>query len=614
MVAVTIVLVLLVGMILILPFLLDLNRYRDQYLPVLEEALQRKVSVEDARLTLFPQLGIRLKDVVIEDDPAFSTQPFMTVPSVQVAVLWKPLLQRRVQVKSVLIEDPVVRIIRSLKGHLNIATLGKISSPGKEIESQAESGDSVSPLLGVFAVRQLALTDGILDFEDRMPQSSKVYQLDNLTLNTESVAIGETARLEVNGMMQPYQLPISVSGQLGPLQENLDVPTIEINTQIGKVSMTAHGRLINGQITADVEIPKASTDDVPMKLGLDGPIQFSQLHAHVEAKIFANQSQARSHDVSIDPLRLQIHVGQSTIHVSGKGTPSQLSLVGKSPTLSSQDLPFSLPVQQPFVLEQLQFECEIQGSQLNLKSLRAKVFDGKLQVKGSLDRMSHPLNFSSEGTFKDFSVRSLLQVMIPSSLSMTGVGKLNWTVGGTISSNTKELYGPARLIIRNGEVIGFDLVRSVEDALKMSGVLGESTGTTKFSVIDAATEFEKDGVAVHELATKAPNFSLQSSGKVGLDQSVTFRGTLHVPPSVTDKITQRFPLAKVARKEGKLALPFMVKGTIQDPKPRLDTRSLGNQVKKKVEERLEKVLQGDDQELQKLLDDGKDFLKQFFRK
>jgi hypothetical protein len=61
-------------------------------------------------------------------------------------------------------------------------------------------------------------------------------------------------------------------------------------------------------------------------------------------------------------------------------------------------------------------------------------------------------------------------------------------------------------------------------------------------------------------------------------------------------------------------LPFVVRGTIQDPKLRLDTQSLGNQVQKKIKKRLEKALQGDDQELQKLLDEGKDLLKRFFRK
>jgi AsmA protein len=99
MVAVAIVLVFLVLIILLLPFLLDLNRYRDSYLPILEQVLHRNVEVEDVRLTLFPTLGVQLRDVVIADDLAFSSKPFLTVPSVQVAVKWGPLLQRRIQVK-----------------------------------------------------------------------------------------------------------------------------------------------------------------------------------------------------------------------------------------------------------------------------------------------------------------------------------------------------------------------------------------------------------------------------------------------------------------------------------------------------------------------------------
>ncbi len=614
MVALAIVLVLLVGMILMLPFLLDLNRYRDQYLPLLEEALHRTVDVEDVRLTLFPQLGVELKNVVIADDPAFSVEPFMAVPSVQVVVQWKPLLKRRVQVESVLIENPVVRVIRSLRGHLNIATMGKVASTGKDLGAHVDSGDSVSPLLGVFAVRQVALTGGTLEFDDRIPQPPQAYKIDNLMLNTESVAIGETARIVAEGLLLPYQLPLDVSGQLGPLQANLDIPTIDISGQVGKIGITALGQFIGGQLSADIGIPKASTDDVPIKLGLTNPIQVSQLHAHVVDSIYSKKSQARSQDISMDPLRLDLQIGQSTIHVSGKGTPSRFSFVGESPTIASQDLPFVLPVHQPFVLEQLQFEAEMRGSQFNLSSLRAKAFQGTLQARGSVDRMSLPLNFSTVGTFKDFSVEPLLQVMRPSSLSMTGVGEISWTLDGALSANSQELDGPARLIIRNGKVIGFDLVKSVEDALKMPGVLGESTGTTKFSVINASTVFEKDGVSVRELAATVSNFVLQSAGNLGLDRSVTLEGTVSVSPSMADKIIQRFPLAKVARREGQLVLPFVVRGTVQDPKFRVDTRSLGNQVKKKVEERLEKVLQGDDQELQKLLDEGKDLLKQFFRK
>ncbi len=51
-----IVVVLAVGSILALPFLIDLNRYQDQYKPLIEDALNRKVQLQDIRLTMWPSL------------------------------------------------------------------------------------------------------------------------------------------------------------------------------------------------------------------------------------------------------------------------------------------------------------------------------------------------------------------------------------------------------------------------------------------------------------------------------------------------------------------------------------------------------------------------------
>ncbi|MFA9562131.1 MAG: AsmA family protein [Nitrospirota bacterium] len=615
MVAVAIVLVLLVLIILLLPFLLDLNRYRDQYLPILEQALHRKVEVEDVRLTLFPTLGVQLRQVVVADDPTLSSKPFLTVPSVQVAVQWKPLLQRRIEVESVLIENPILQVIRSEKGDFNTSTIGKISTSGEISSEKAEPQDSVSPFLGVLAVKRFSMTGGTLQYEDRTHQPLQAYQIEKLVLNTESVAIGETAGVRVHGMLMPYQVPFDVNGRLGPLQANLDIAELDVVGHLGKVVVTAQGKILNGQLTLDVQIPKASTDDVPVELGLIKPIGVTQLQAHLVAPLFLKDPQSPPTEASIDSFHLNLHLGQSIIHVSGKGTPSRFSLVGDSPTLFSQDLPVLLPVQQPFSLEQIQFEVEIQGTELTLQSLKAKVFDGTLLATGTLDRTRLPFTFSTQGTFKEFLVEPLATVIRPSSLSITGIGDVIWKVNGVVSSSKNPVFdGPIHLTLRNGEVIGFDLVMAIEDALQMSGVLGESTGTTQFSLIDAKTELEKGGLTIRELTAFAPNFSLWSAGKLGLDQSVNLKGTLGVPPAIADKIIRRFPMAKVVKQKGQLVLPFVVRGTVQDPVLRLDTQTLGNQVQKKVEERLEKALQGDDQELQKLLDEGKDLLKHLFRK
>ena len=55
--------VLTLGLILALPFLIDLNKYQDQYKPPIEEALNRKVQLEDIRLTIWPRIGAGSPDL-----------------------------------------------------------------------------------------------------------------------------------------------------------------------------------------------------------------------------------------------------------------------------------------------------------------------------------------------------------------------------------------------------------------------------------------------------------------------------------------------------------------------------------------------------------------------
>ena len=615
MIAVALVVILLVLLVLSLPFLLDLNRYRDHYLPILEQALHRTVDVQDVRLTLYPTLGVQLREVVIADDPTFNSGPFLTIPSVQVAVQWKPLLQRRIQVDRVMVEGAVIQVIRSAKGDFNVSTIGNVPVSGRIATKHSETPDSVPPWVGVFAVKQFSFSGGNLQFEDRTHQPSNTYQIDHLTLNTESVAIGETARMKLQGLVMPYQMPLDITGRFGPIQANLDIPDIKMDGLIGKVPVMGKGKMIDGQLTGDIRIPKVSAPDLPPQLRLPSSVGLSELQGHFVASIFPKGPQAGSEEVLIDPLRLNLHFGQSTIHLSGKGTPRRFSLQGDSPTIVSTDLPVSFPVHQPFLFEQLTFSAEVlEGERLNIQSFTAKVFEGTLTAQGVLNRLSPPLNFSTKGMFKYFSAEALVKVLKPSSLSITGNGEVEWNVTGVVPRSTMPNWsGPTHGTLRNGELIGFDLVKAIEDALQISGVLGESTGTTKFSIIDAKAEFEKDGIAIRELTAHAPNFFLRSAGKIGLNQSIDLQGRLSIPPALSDTIIRRFPMAQVVRQEGQLVLPFVILGTVQNPTLRLDTQILGKQVQKKVEERLEKVLQGDDQELQKLLDEGKDLLKHFFR-
>jgi hypothetical protein len=101
---------------------------------------------------------------------------------------------------------------------------------------------------------------------------------------------------------------------------------------------------------------------------------------------------------------------------------------------------------------------------------------------------------------------------------------------------------------------------------------------------------------------------------IGFDHSLKLKGNFVTSQPIGDWIIRQFPMAKVVQHQGQLVLPYTVKGTVQEPVLQLDTKSFGDQLQRNVERRLEKVMQGDKQELQRLLKDGEDLLKQLLGK
>jgi len=495
-----------------------------------------------------------------------------------------------------------------------MATVGKDPALYPPEKVGSNPANALKPLFGVFAVERLSMSGGILQYEDRAQEPFRSYHLEQLDVVTNSVQFGQTASLHVKGVVMPNQLPLEMTGRFGPLQSTFDLPMIDLAGSIGSVKGTAKGQVMDKRLELDVQIPDLSTDDMPLNIALDKPVFVKDLQAHLMASLIPEGPSKTSTGVRIDPLTVDLQMGGATIHLSGHGTPGRLILSGEAPTLSSVDFPWALSVQRPFSLEQIRFETVIQGTRVDLVFLKAKGFRGNLEAHGRWDGTPAVPLLSFQGTLTNFSVESMMQALRSSSHRLTGVGELHWIVARAAHSPSgpSKMTGPIRLMIRDGQLVGFDVMQGIEDALQLPDLLEESTGATKFSLIDTNVELEGKGLVIRQLNVEAPDFSMTGVGSLAFDESLNLQGNLAVSRTIGDRIIQRFPMAKVAWHQGRLVLPFTVMGTVQKPLLQLDTQSFGQQVKANVERRIEKVLQGDEQELQQLLQDGADVLKQLF--
>ena len=109
--------------------LLDVNRYRPQIQTKVEEQLQRKVTLGNMKLGLFP-VRFTVQDVTIAEDPEL--HEFLSLHAgkqLDIRVSLLPLLSGNVQVNSVDLQEPSVELIRNGKGVWNFASLAKGTAP-----------------------------------------------------------------------------------------------------------------------------------------------------------------------------------------------------------------------------------------------------------------------------------------------------------------------------------------------------------------------------------------------------------------------------------------------------------------------------------------------------
>jgi len=347
--------VLLVGVILALPFLIDLNQYQDRYKPLIEEALNRKIQLQDIRLTIWPRLGARVGGVTILDDPAFNAGPFASLTSLDVGVKLLPLLSRRVEVEEISLHDPVITVITNKDGVMNVSTIGaRTTSP-----STAETGTVPPPggdplkILALFAVDRVSIEGGTLTYRDLSAAPATEYQAQDFELLLKSVRLGQTPSIHLKATVLPYNLPVTMDGGFGPLVETLEVQQYDFVLGFGKVALAVKGALVGSRLDATLSAPAINTADLPVALPLQKPLLIKDLLVTAKAPYPLKQGVSPLELADISNLSLALIMGNSSVQVKGTVLNGEANVTLASPSLNTADLPVAVPLTKQVELKDL---------------------------------------------------------------------------------------------------------------------------------------------------------------------------------------------------------------------------------------------------------------------
>ncbi len=110
-------------MLLILGFLppfINVNRYRQRIASNIGASLGRPVHFKSVTLSMFPMPGFTLEDFVVEEDPAFGSEPVLQADEVHATVRLSSLWGRRVEFSTISLTDPSVNLVHTADGFWNL--------------------------------------------------------------------------------------------------------------------------------------------------------------------------------------------------------------------------------------------------------------------------------------------------------------------------------------------------------------------------------------------------------------------------------------------------------------------------------------------------------------
>ncbi len=231
-------LLLLSGLILLLPRLVDVNQHRGRIEAELQDRLHRAVTLGEMRLGLLP-FGLRVQSASIAEDPRFDTgRPFAQTDELYVGLRLWPLLRGQVDLRSVELRRPVIELVRDASGTWNFASIGG----ARDVAAVGADTDTAPPAL---VLQRLVVTNGQVAITDHENQSRRsVYQNIDAELNDyapdRAFRFLLAATLPGDGTQR-----LSVRGTAGPVHaDDIAMTSFDGDVRFEAVSLSALQRFL----------------------------------------------------------------------------------------------------------------------------------------------------------------------------------------------------------------------------------------------------------------------------------------------------------------------------------------------------------------------------------
>jgi len=167
-VAIAVVVVLLIVAAIAVPFFIPTDTYKQQLIARAKDATGRDLRIDGkVSFSLFPTLGLEANNVSFSNPPGASTKDMATLGKLQVQLQVLPLLHRDIEIKRLVLIDPVIDLEIDKQGRPNwqFSAANAPSAPATQPDKAAPAGGGTS--LSELRLDDVRLVNGRVSYLDQ---------------------------------------------------------------------------------------------------------------------------------------------------------------------------------------------------------------------------------------------------------------------------------------------------------------------------------------------------------------------------------------------------------------------------------------------------------------
>jgi AsmA protein len=410
---------LVLGALLALPLLLDTPAIQTYASQAASHALGRPVKFNALSISALPLPSVKLRGLQVAEDPAFGPGPFITVSEGRMRIRIRPLLQGRVELADLTLEEPRIHVVEDAAGRLNVATLGGGAPPAPAGPPRVGTGRPAAAAAGAVLLSRVRIVKGAIDYQ-KAGATSAQFTLDAIDVTVTQAVAGEALRVSGSAQAQPGNVKLTIAE--------------------ATVSVAPGRPFGDAQLKAAVDI---ESRDI-------GPA----------AAMFVPTPGVSG------PLKGRILVSGTAARLTGSGTVGFDRL-----TLSAQQPHCLEPKRRSLTLDDVRVPLLYTPTQLESQAVQSKVAKGTVAF-----RLTVALGPPRVATLRDITVKGMqLEPVLVDYLcqrnAVTGPLDLTGEANLPLEAPLPRLNGSGRVHIGAGRVIGPDLLHALGQALALTDLV-----------------------------------------------------------------------------------------------------------------------------------------------